>query len=215
MATDTAERMAGIMERQASALIWQYAQEIGAALDKAQRLSETAPPVGELTIRLTVAMVKAAQCSVKTGIAWDIKERHAHEYEIEVFDPDQPDLPGLPDDLTRDADGRAVPKTPLCAGGTPLPDDPDPENPYKGKDEDGAEGFFGRSYRYVPAGRQDPMEIGVVLGLADLYLVGWIKPNGSIKRVVSKHLMPTADPDALQTALDAWAEERGLDTASN
>lgn len=70
----------------------------------------------------------------------------------------------------------------------------------------------GTTYLYVtPDGQR--REIGVIRGLGDSWIVGW-DAGGAHHRVKTPRLPAGTDPAALQTALDAWAGERGLPIAT-
>lgn len=73
------------------------------------------------------------------------------------------------------------------------------------------EAFHGRRYYYNTAadGRR---VIGVIQGLGgDVWIVGYLRDNGTRKAVKSVRLQSGSDPDALQRKLDIWAIERGLE----
>lgn len=73
--------------------------------------------------------------------------------------------------------------------------------------------FYWKTYEYnTPNDRQ--REIGVIQGLGDMWIVGWIKDNGSVCRVKTSRLPPCADPKVLQEMLDVWAWERLLGVRS-
>lgn len=72
--------------------------------------------------------------------------------------------------------------------------------------------FHGKTYIYHHW-NHGPREIGVVKGLGDVWIVGFLAKN-SAHRIKSTYLPPMEDPDQLQTRLDQWALDRGLSTSS-
>ncbi|GEM_PF-2655039 len=72
--------------------------------------------------------------------------------------------------------------------------------------------FYGNSYLY-PTPDDNLRSIGVTHGLGDLWIVAWIKPNGSKKKISSPHLPARLDPDRLQDMLEAFAAKRKLQIA--
>jgi hypothetical protein len=69
--------------------------------------------------------------------------------------------------------------------------------------------FWGTTYHYqTPLG---PRPIGVRIGLGLLYIVCYVKANGSLRRVKAPELTPASDPAALQARLDKWALTRDLE----
>lgn len=71
--------------------------------------------------------------------------------------------------------------------------------------------FHGRRYYYNTAsdGRR---VIGVTQGLGgDVWIVAYIRDDGSRRAVKSVRLPSDSDPDRLQRKLDIWAIERALE----
>jgi len=69
--------------------------------------------------------------------------------------------------------------------------------------------FYGQTYLY-PTPNNGLVEIGVTTGLGGTWIVGWFKPSGATKRVVTKNLPPSDDPEGLQMLLDQFSEQRQL-----
>lgn len=67
--------------------------------------------------------------------------------------------------------------------------------------------FYGLTYWWP--GPEGARVIGVIKGLGDVWIVGWIKANGSTKRL-NCALKSADDPGLLQNALDRFAAERKL-----
>ncbi len=70
--------------------------------------------------------------------------------------------------------------------------------------------YFGRCYYYNTPG-DGRVKIGVVRGLGDIWIVGFIAGTGGCRRVKTKRLEPTTHPAELQILLDQWAHERQLE----
>jgi hypothetical protein len=71
--------------------------------------------------------------------------------------------------------------------------------------------FYGPTYLW-PTPDHGLRPIGVIRGLGDVWIVGWVKPNGATKRL-NCALIPSDDPGLLQAALDRFAAERKLKPA--
>jgi hypothetical protein len=68
--------------------------------------------------------------------------------------------------------------------------------------------FYGQTYMY-PTANDGLREIGVTQGLGGgIWIVAWIKNNGSKKRVKTDNLKPTQNPQELQENLDSWVKKR-------
>jgi hypothetical protein len=198
------EKMAGMMATQAAKLIYENAMEIGLALDKEYiRAIHQDGTVGTLAVKLECSLFQDKTLAVKTKLGWETKEKIVKESDLDMYDPHQPELPGMGRDKAGDHGYSDNPdEAPEPKANSGLVDETPPDDALDMK-------FYGPSYFY-PTPNDGERPIGVIKGAGDLYLVGWIKDNGSIKRVTSKHLMPTALPDHLQLALDQFAEGRGL-----
>ena len=70
--------------------------------------------------------------------------------------------------------------------------------------------YFGKRYWYN-APSDGRVEIGVVRGLGDIWMGGYIVESGSTRRLKTKRLEPTTHPAELQILLDQWAHERQLE----
>lgn len=200
-----AEKMAKMMTNQAATLIFANAMEIGLALDKEyiRTIKQDGPPCGELCVKIECALYQDRTLSVKPRLSWETKEKIVKESDVDMYDPNQPELP-LEEPPVEEGPSKpekpVVPRSALAR----VKDAEDekktpPSNPR----------FYGKAYTY-PTPNDGDQEIGVVKGLGDLYIVAWEKPNGSLKRINSKHLMPNADPEALQRELCSFAADRDL-----
>lgn len=69
--------------------------------------------------------------------------------------------------------------------------------------------FYGRSYFYTTANDGHKI-IGVMQGLGDAWIVGYIRDNGARKAIRSNRLWSTPHANDLQKRLDDWAKEREL-----
>lgn len=69
--------------------------------------------------------------------------------------------------------------------------------------------FYGRTYLY-PTPLDDDRQIGVVRAVGDVWIVAWFTEIGSMRRLKSPELQPSANPEVLQVQLDAWAARKGL-----
>jgi len=70
--------------------------------------------------------------------------------------------------------------------------------------------YFGKRYHYNTS-NDGRVEIGVVQGLGEDWIVGYITESCATRRVKTKRLEPCKDPTALQVLLDQWAHERQLE----
>lgn len=72
--------------------------------------------------------------------------------------------------------------------------------------------FFGKAYFWDHNiyGRRI---VGVIRGLGNTYIAGWIKKNGAHCRIKSPALPPGNDPEEVQQHLDAWAIGKSLEVA--
>ncbi len=69
--------------------------------------------------------------------------------------------------------------------------------------------FYGRCYFYTTANDGHRI-IGVMRGLGDAWIVGYIRDNGSRRAIRSNRLWSTTHVDDLQQRFDVWAAEREL-----
>jgi len=69
--------------------------------------------------------------------------------------------------------------------------------------------FFGRRYFYVTASDGNQI-IGVLKGLGDAWIVGYVRESGSRRALKVKRLWSTTHADDLQERLDEWAKKKGL-----
>lgn len=69
--------------------------------------------------------------------------------------------------------------------------------------------FHGRRYFYITQSHGS-QTIGVLRGLGDMWIVGYIRESGSRRALKSKKLWATTHADDLQQRLDAWAKSKGL-----
>lgn len=75
-----------------------------------------------------------------------------------------------------------------------------------------AECFYGRRYFYTTASDGHQI-IGVLRGLGEMRIVGYIRETGSRKALKIKRLWPTKHAEDLQNRLDEWAKDKGLTEA--
>lgn len=73
--------------------------------------------------------------------------------------------------------------------------------------------FCGRSYFYTTA-NDGHRVIGVMQGLGDAWIVGYIRDNGARRALRSTRLWSTTHADDLQQRLDVWAKQRDLKEAA-
>ncbi|MEA5113045.1 MAG: hypothetical protein VB050_03380 [Geobacteraceae bacterium] len=69
--------------------------------------------------------------------------------------------------------------------------------------------FYGRRYFYVTASDGNQV-IGVLKGLGDAWIAGYIRESGSRKSLKAKRLWASTHPDDLQKRLAEWAKKKGL-----
>lgn len=69
--------------------------------------------------------------------------------------------------------------------------------------------FYGRRYFYTTASDGHQI-IGVLRGLGDTYIAGYIRESGSRRSLKVKTLWATSHANDLQQRLDAWATSKGL-----
>jgi hypothetical protein len=69
--------------------------------------------------------------------------------------------------------------------------------------------FYGRRYFYTTASDGHRV-IGVMKGLGDTWIVGFIRENGARRSLKVKRLWPTTHADDLQKRFDEWAKLKGL-----
>lgn len=69
--------------------------------------------------------------------------------------------------------------------------------------------FYGRRYFYVTATDGNQM-IGVLKGLGDAYIAGYVRDCGSRRSLKVKMLWATSHADDLQKRLDVWAAKKCL-----
>jgi hypothetical protein len=69
--------------------------------------------------------------------------------------------------------------------------------------------FYGRRYFYTTASDGHQM-IGVLKGLGDNYIAGYVRENNSRRCLKAKTLWVTTHADDLQKRLDAWAVKQKL-----
>lgn len=87
--------------------------------------------------------------------------------------------------------------------------------------------FFGQTYAYPLNGtiQRDASwcktrnskpctRIGVLKGLGDIWIVGYIADSGAHRRIKSVQLPPDIDPNYFQLCLDDWAQKKGLEAIS-
>ncbi len=69
--------------------------------------------------------------------------------------------------------------------------------------------FYGRCYFYTTPNDGHTI-IGVMRGLGDAWIVGYIRGTGARRAIRSNRLWSTTHADDLQQRLDVWAKERKL-----
>jgi hypothetical protein len=69
--------------------------------------------------------------------------------------------------------------------------------------------FYGRRYFYTTASDGHQI-IGVLKGLGDAWIAGYVRESGAHRALRVKRLWATTHPDDLQSRLDAWAKSKGL-----
>ena len=69
--------------------------------------------------------------------------------------------------------------------------------------------FYGRCYFYTTANDGHQI-IGVMQGLGDAWIVGYIRSTGARRAIRSNRLWSTTHKDDLQRRFDIWAAERKL-----
>lgn len=75
------------------------------------------------------------------------------------------------------------------------------------------ERFYGRRYFYTTKSHGHQI-IGVLRGLGDMWIAGYIRESGSHKSLKAKALWATTHADDLQQRLDEWAKSKGLTEVS-
>lgn len=71
------------------------------------------------------------------------------------------------------------------------------------------EGFYGRRYFYTTA-NDGHQVIGVMQGLGDNWIAGYVRETGARRALKVKCLWATTHADDLQKRLDKWAKTKGL-----
>ncbi|MFH1028850.1 MAG: hypothetical protein V1791_12680 [Pseudomonadota bacterium] len=69
--------------------------------------------------------------------------------------------------------------------------------------------FYGRRYFYTAA-NDGHQVIGVLKGLGDSWIVGYVREDSARRALKVKRLWATTHADDLQKRLDEWAKSKGL-----